>query len=51
MPGHRYRLMALQLPMGQESAIKVIIVDAPTADFDAFAGLADAVLQTLKFAI
>ena len=50
-PSDRYRLMALQLPMGQESAIKVIIIEAPTADFDAFVGLADAVLQTLKFTL
>ena len=48
-PGHRYRLMALQFPMGQESGIKVIILDAPTATFDTFAPLADKVLQSLKF--
>jgi hypothetical protein len=47
--GHRYRLMALQLPMDQDSGIKVIIIDAPAADFDAFAPLATTVLQTIKF--
>ena len=48
-PGHRYRLMALQLPMDQESGIKVIIVDAPTATFDAFLPLANAILQSVQF--
>jgi hypothetical protein len=48
-PGHSYRLMALQYPMLEESGIKVIIIDAPTASFDAFVPLADAVLGTLQF--
>ena len=48
-PGHRYRLMALQLPMLEESGIKVIIVDAPTASFDAFLPLANAILQAVHF--
>lgn len=48
-PDHRYRVAALQLPMIAESGIKVIVIEAPTAGFDAFAPLADAVLQTVRF--
>jgi hypothetical protein len=47
--GHRYRLMVLQLPMGQESGQKVIIIDSPDASFDAFAPLASKVLETVQF--
>jgi hypothetical protein len=47
--GHRYRLMVLQLPMGQESAQKVIVIDSPAASFDAFAPLASKVLETVQF--
>lgn len=48
-PGHRYRVMALQLGMGQESGQKVIIVDAPTGSFDAFLPSATKVLSSLQF--
>jgi hypothetical protein len=48
-PGHRYRLLALQLPMLADSGIKVIIVDAPTPSFDAFLPLANAILQSVHF--
>jgi hypothetical protein len=47
--GHRYRLMVLQLPMGQESGQKVIIIDSPAATFDAFVPLATKVLDTVQF--
>lgn len=46
---HRYRLAALQQLMDQESALKIILIDAPPAGFDSFAPLADAVLHSLKF--
>jgi hypothetical protein len=48
-PGHTYRLIVTQLPMGDESGIKVIWISAPTAAWSAFLPLADAVVQTLVF--
>jgi hypothetical protein len=48
-PGHNYRLIVTQLPMGDESGIKVILISAPTAAWNTFLPLADAVVQTLKF--
>ena len=48
-PGHTYRLIVTQLPMGDESGIKVILLSAPTAAWGAFLPLADAVVKTFRF--
>lgn len=48
-PGKTYRIAALQVPYGQESALKVIVVSAPSEDFEAFAPLADGLLDTVQF--
>ena len=48
-PGNTYRLIVTQLPMGDESAFKVVVISAPTADWSTFLPLADKVVQTLQF--
>ena len=48
-PGTTYRLIVTQLPMGEESGIKVILMSAPTSAWSTYLPLADAVVQTLKF--
>ena len=48
-PGKTYRIAALQVPYDQESALKVIVIAAPSGDFEAFAPLADSLLETVKF--
>jgi len=48
-PGRTYRIAALQVPVGQESVLKVIVVAAPTEDFAAFAARADGLLKTVQF--
>jgi hypothetical protein len=48
-PGNTYRLIVTQLPMGDESGIKLILISSPTAAWSAFLPLADAVVETLQF--
>jgi hypothetical protein len=48
-PGSAYRIAALQVPYGQESALKTIVIAAPSGDFEAFATLADGLLETVRF--
>ena len=48
-PGQAYRIAALQVPYGQESALKTIVIAAPSGDFEAFAPLADSLLETVQF--
>ncbi|HEY8167297.1 MAG TPA: hypothetical protein VIF84_01160 [Candidatus Limnocylindrales bacterium] len=48
-PDRRYRLGVLQYPMGEESVIEVILVEAPTADFEGFAPIVDAILRSAEF--
>jgi hypothetical protein len=48
-PGNNYRLIVVQLPMGEESGIKLILISSPTAAWSSFLPLADAVVQTLRF--
>jgi hypothetical protein len=48
-PGNNYRLIVTQLPMGDESGIKLILISTPTTAWSTFLPLADAVVQTLQF--
>ena len=48
-PGNTYRLIVTQLPMGDESGIKLILIAAPTTAWTSFSSVADAVVQTLQF--
>lgn len=45
-----YRIAALQASNDQQSALKLIIIAAPRADFETFAPLADGLLETVQFA-
>jgi hypothetical protein len=48
-PGNTYRLIVTQLPMGEESGIKLILISAPTAAWTAYLPIADRVVQSLRF--
>jgi hypothetical protein len=48
-PGNTYRLIVTQLPMGEESGIKLILISAPTASWTTFLPIADQVVQSLRF--
>ena len=48
-PGHTYRLIVTQLPMGDEAGVKVILIAAPTPAWSAFLPQADALVKTLRF--
>jgi hypothetical protein len=48
-PGNTYRLIVTQLPMGEESGIKLILISAPTASWNTFLPIADQVVQSLRF--
>jgi hypothetical protein len=48
-PGNNYRLIVTQLPMGDESGIKVMLISAPTSSWTTFLPIADRVVQSLRF--
>lgn len=48
-PGRSYRLTLAKIPMDQESAIVLMVTEAPTDTFASFLTMADSVVKSVKF--
>ena len=48
-PDRRYRFTVARIPMGEEAATLIMVTEAPAAAFDAFAPLAEGVLESIRF--